>query len=59
VHQLFIHFEKDYDSFKRDVLYDILIFLKLAVKIKMYLNQTCSRSRRDNMCLTCFLLRTV
>jgi hypothetical protein len=47
VRQLFIDFKKAYDTIKREVFYNILIefgtFLKLAMKIKMYLNVTYSR----------------
>ena len=49
VHQLFIGFEKAYDSVRRDVLYNILtefgIPKKLIRLIKMCLTETCSRVR--------------
>jgi hypothetical protein len=49
VHQLFIDFEKAYDSVKREVLYNILlefgITKKLVRLIKMCLNETCSKVR--------------
>ena len=48
-HQLFIDFEKAYDSVRREVLYNILIEFgiprKLVRLIKMCLTQTCSRVR--------------
>ena len=47
VHQLFIDFKKAYDSFRREVLYNILIEfgvpMKLVMLIKMCLTETCSR----------------
>ena len=47
VHQLFIDFNKAYDSVRREVLYNILIVfgipMKLVQLIKMYLNETYSR----------------
>jgi hypothetical protein len=43
VHRLFIDFRKAYDSFRREVLYSILIMfwvpMKLVRLIKMYLNE--------------------
>jgi sorting nexin-29 len=49
VHQLFIDFEKAYDSVKREVLYNILlesgIPKKLVRLIKMCLNETYSKVR--------------
>jgi len=49
VHHLFIDFKKAYDSFRREVLYNILnefdIPMKLIRLIKMCLNETCSRVR--------------
>jgi hypothetical protein len=47
VPQLFMDFNKDYDSVRREVLYDILIEFGIPVKIvrliKMCLNKTYSR----------------
>jgi len=47
VNQLFIDFKKAYNSFRREVLYNILtefeIPIKLVRQIKMYLNKTYSR----------------
>jgi hypothetical protein len=49
VHQLFIDFKKIYDSFRREVLYNILIEfgipMKLVRLIKMCLSETYSRVR--------------
>jgi hypothetical protein len=49
VHQLFIDFNKVYDSVRREVLYDILIEFGILMKqvrlIKMCLNETYSRVR--------------
>jgi hypothetical protein len=49
VHQLFIHFNKTYDSVRKEVLYNILIQfgapLKLDRLIKMCLNETYSKVR--------------
>ena len=49
VHQLFIDFKKTYYSFRREVLYNILIEfgipMKLESLIKMHLNGTCNRVR--------------
>jgi hypothetical protein len=49
VHQLFIDFEKAYDSIKREVLYNILLEFgipkKLGSLIKMCLNVTYSKFR--------------
>jgi hypothetical protein len=49
VHQLFIDFEKAYDSIKREVLYNILLEFgipkKLVRLIKMCLNETYSKVR--------------
>jgi hypothetical protein len=45
LHQLFIDFKKSYDSFRREVLCNIVIVLdiprKLASLIEMYRNETC------------------
>jgi hypothetical protein len=47
VHQLFIYFKKSYYSFRREVIYNILIEFgisrKLVGLIKMCLNETYSR----------------
>jgi hypothetical protein len=47
VHQLFINFKKAYTTFRRDVLYCILIEfgvpMKLVGLIKMYSNETYSK----------------
>jgi len=47
VHHLFIKFKKIYDSFRREVLYNILIEFgipkKLVRIIQMCLNETCNR----------------
>jgi hypothetical protein len=49
VHQLFVDFKKEYDSVRREVLYNILIEFGIPVKlirlIKMCLNETYSRVR--------------
>ena len=49
VHQLFIDFEKAYDSVRREVLYNILIKFRIPRKlvrlIKMCLTETYSRVR--------------
>jgi hypothetical protein len=42
IHQLFLDFKKDYDSFRKEVLYNILIEFRVPMKlirlIKMCLN---------------------
>jgi len=52
VHQLFIDFNKAYDSVRTEVLYNILIefsiLMKLVRLIKMCLNETYSRFRVGN-----------
>ena len=49
VHQLFIDFNKSYDSVRREVLYNILvefgIHMKLVMLIQMCLTETYSRVR--------------
>ena len=49
MHQLFEDFKKVYDSFRREILYNILIEFGISMKlerlIKMCLNETCSRVR--------------
>jgi hypothetical protein len=61
VHQLFIDFKRTYDPVRREVLFNILIEfvipMKLARLIKMCLNETDSRVRVGNICLTFFDLR--
>ena len=63
VHQIFIDFKKAYDSVGKDVLYNIFtefgIPMKMVRLIKMCLNETYSRVRVGNICLTCFLLGMV
>ena len=53
VHQLFIDFKKAYDSFRREVLYNILIEFgiprKLVMLIKMCLNEIYSTVGYANM----------
>jgi hypothetical protein len=50
VHQLFVDFNKDYDSVRREVFYDILNEFGIPVKIgrllKMCLNETYSRAQK-------------
>jgi hypothetical protein len=62
VHQLFIYFEKAYDSVKREALFNILIEFgipkKLVRLIKMCLKCT-AESGWARICLRCFLLRLV
>ena len=49
MHQLFIDFQKAYDSFSREIVYNILIQFGILVKlirlIKMCLNEMYSRVR--------------
>jgi hypothetical protein len=49
VHQLFIYFEKAYDSVRREVLYNIFIEFGVTMTlfrlIKMHLNETYSKVR--------------
>jgi hypothetical protein len=49
VYQLFIHLKIAYDSFRREVLYNILIEFSIPMKlvrlIEMWLSETCSRVR--------------
>jgi len=63
VHQLFIHFKKVSDSFRREVLYDILIEFGITMKmvklIKMRLDESYRGVRVGKIYLTCFLLRVV
>jgi hypothetical protein len=62
VHQLFIDFKKDYDSVRREALYNILIAFdipkKLVRLVKMCLTETYSRVRVGKN-LRCFLLGMV
>jgi hypothetical protein len=55
VHQLFIDFQKAYDSVRREALYNILIEFgiprKLVGLIKMCLNETYGRVRTGMNCL--------
>jgi hypothetical protein len=61
VHQLFIDFKKAYESFKREVLYNILLeFLitkKLVTLIKMCFHESYSKVRLGKFCLINFLSR--
>jgi hypothetical protein len=63
VHQLFIHFKKDYDSVLREALYNILIEFAVPTKlvglIKMFLNETYSKVCTGNIFLIIFLSRIV
>jgi hypothetical protein len=62
VHQLFIDFKKAYDSVRREVLYNILIELRLPMKlvrlIKMCLNETYSRVRIGKHLSDSFAIQT-
>jgi hypothetical protein len=55
VHQLFIDFEKTFDSLRRKVLYNILtdygICMKLFSLIKMCLNETSVKSTQVEICI--------
>jgi len=61
VHQLFIDFKKVYDSFRREVLYSILIKFGIPMKlirlIKMCLNETYSRVRVGKNLFDSFLIK--
>jgi len=63
VHQLFVDFEKAYDSVRREVLCNILIEfgvpMKLVRLIKVCLSETYSRFRVGKSLFTGFLLRMV
>jgi len=63
VHQLFIGFEKAYDSVRRDVLYNILIEFGIAMKlvrlIKMCVTETYSRARGGKNLSDMFPIRNV
>jgi len=60
VHQLFVDFQKAYDSVRREVPYNILIEFDIPMKlvrlIKMCLNETCSRCLGRRTC-DMFLIR--
>jgi len=60
---MFIDFKKDYDSVRREVLYNILIEFGIPMKLlrllNMCLTETYSRVHRGKNFLTCFLLRMV
>jgi hypothetical protein len=62
VHQLFIDYKKAYDSFRKEVLNNIIIEFSISVKllklIKMCLKETYGRVRAGKN-LTCFLLGMV
>ena len=61
--QLFVDFKKAYDSFRREVLYNILIVfgipMKLVKLIKMCLTETCSRDWIGNYLSDMFPFRNV
>jgi len=61
VHQLFINFEKAYNSVRREVLYNILIEFDIPMKvvrlIKMCLNETYSRDRAGKNLSNIFSVR--
>jgi hypothetical protein len=61
VHQLLIDFKKAYDSVRREAFYSILIEFgiprKLVGLIKMCLNETYSRVRIGQNCMTSLLFR--
>ena len=61
VHQLFIDFNKAYDSVRRGVLYNILIefsiLMKLVRLIEICLNKTCSRVQVGNHLSDMFLIK--
>jgi hypothetical protein len=61
MHQLFIDFKKAYDSFKREVLCNILLQFSIPKKlvrlIKMCLNETYSKVRIGKLCLINFLFK--
>ena len=63
VHQLFIDLRKDYDSLRREDLYNILTEfgnpMKLLRLIKMCLTETYSRARLGKIGLICFLFEMV
>ena len=61
MHQLFINFEKAYNSVRREVLYNILIEFDIPMKvvrlIKMCLNETYSRDRAGKNLSNIFSVR--
>jgi hypothetical protein len=63
VHQVFIDFEKVYDTVGREVLYNTLIEFgnpkNLVSVIKLCLRDVYSRIQVRKHCLTCFLLQMV
>jgi len=63
VHQVFIDFEKAYDSVRRELLYNILtefsVLIKLIRLIRMSLNETYSKFRVRKINRIHFLFRMV
>ena len=57
--QLFIDFEKAYDSIKRESLIKFGVPKKLVGLIKIFLDGTQSKVRYETICLLVFRLRTV
>jgi hypothetical protein len=61
VYQLFVDFKKAYDSYRSEVLYNILIefgvSMKLVRLIKMCLNETYSKVRRGKHLSYNFLIQ--